>query len=145
MIRFVKELYFTMFTVGFRLRFPQRFGGGWGPDIDTPKGVVGVTLIEAVVLDGILGWVEIYRGAIFSFENAAWGPWIAFLVLFLPNYYVIITRGQGIKFEREFANLKKSRKVLLLVSCMVLLLGTIVFSIYSASAYRHFFNIIPNN
>ena len=57
----------------------------------------------------------------------------------------LVTLGHGIKFEREFTHFKKSRKVLLLVSCAVLLLATTVFSICSVSAYQRFFHIIPKS
>jgi uncharacterized membrane protein YqhA len=67
---------------------------------------------------------------------------LAFLALGFLNLYALFfcgfTFSHGIKFEREFDNLKKSRKILLVTSCVVLLLATIVFSIYSISAHRHF-------
>jgi hypothetical protein len=79
------------------------------------------------------------------FNSSWWASAVITLAFYLPNYYVLVIRGHGITFEREFAHLDKSRKVLLLVSCAVLLLATIMLTIYSVSAYQRFFHIIPKS
>ena len=145
MIRFLKELYLTWFTIGFRLRAPQQLGGGWGTTIDAGKGVLLVCLIAFFILKGIESYIEIYVGTRFSFDSSQWERVAITLALYYANYYVLVTCGHGVKFEREFTHLKKSRKVLLLVSCVVLLLATIAFCIYSDSAYQRFFHIVPKN
>jgi hypothetical protein len=141
MIRFLKELYLTGFTLGFRFRIPQRFGGGWGPIIDAGKGAGFLSLITFVILMDIGDWIEIYVGTRFSFHSDPWVIRASGLALYLANYYVLVIRGHGIKFEREFDKLEKSRKILLVVSCAVLVLATIAFCIYSISAYQHFFHL----
>ncbi|MGB7749531.1 MAG: hypothetical protein WBN75_19845 [Verrucomicrobiia bacterium] len=142
MIRFFKELYLTGFTLGFRARMPEKFGGGWGPVIDAGKGVAVLSLIILINLTNIRGWIEIYIGTRFSFDSSRWAQWAIALIFFYANYYVLVTRGRGIKFEREeFKNLKISRKVLLIMSFTALLLATIVFSIYSVSTYQRFFHL----
>jgi len=143
MVRFFKQLYLTGFTVGFRLRMPERLGGGWGPIIDAGKGILVVSLIAFINLTNIADWIEIHNGTRFSFDSDPWVTKAAVLALYLMNYYVLVTRGHGIKFEREFNHLEKSRKILLLVSFGVLLLATVAFSIYSISAHQRFFHIIP--
>jgi hypothetical protein len=139
--QFLKELYLTAFTLGFRFRAPKRFGGGWGPIVDAGKGVAGVCLIAFFILMGIESYIEIHVGTRFSFNSNPWATRIAVLVLYLVNYYVLVTCGHGIKFEHEFTHLKKSRKVLLVTSCAVLLLATIAFFDYSSSAYQRFFHL----
>ncbi|MGP8201461.1 MAG: hypothetical protein ACLQU4_18375 [Limisphaerales bacterium] len=146
MIRLFKELYLTGFTIGFRLRMPERLGGGWGPIIDAGKGVALLSIIALINLTNIMDWIEVYGGTKFSFDSSRWAQCAIALVFYFANYYILVTCGHGIKFEREeFKNLKKSRKVLLIVSFAVLLLITIVFSIYSTSAYQHFFHIVPKS
>ena len=105
MIRFFKELYLTVFILGFRARFPKRYGGGWGPIIDAGKGVGFLWLIEFFILKGIESYVEIHVGTRFSFDSTQWERAIITLALYLPNYYILVTRGHGIKFEREFTHL----------------------------------------
>jgi len=138
MFRFLKELYLTGFLLGFKFAKDR-----WPFPVNIGKGVAGVTLIEAFILLGIQSWIEIHRGT--RFHDNDWKSWIAFLALSLPNYYALVTLGHGIKFEREFAHLKKSKKILLLVSFTALMLATILFTIYSVSAYQHFFHIIPKS
>ena len=64
------------------------------------------------------------------------------LVIFYANYYVLVTRKHGIKFEgEEFKKLQKFKKVLLIASFVAMLMATILFSIYSISAYHRFFHL----
>jgi hypothetical protein len=140
-ISFFKELYLTVFTLGFRFRVPERYGGGWGPIVDAGKGVGLVWFVEFLILKGIEAYIEIHVGRRFSFDSSQWEKVAITLALYLPNYYILVTRGHGIKFERAFTELNKSRKVNLLVSCAVLLLTTVVFSNYSDSGYRRFFHL----
>jgi hypothetical protein len=147
MIRFLKELYLTGFTIGFRLRMPEKLGGGWGPIVDAGKGVGLVWLIEFFILKGIESYIEIHFGTKFYFlDSTQWTNAIVItLALYLPNYYILVARRHGIKFEREeFKNLKKSRKFFLIASFVAMLLATAAFSIYSDSAYRRFLHIVPN-
>src|SRR5712675_2123384 len=136
MIRFFKDLYVTFFAIGFKLRAPQQLGGGWGPDVDAGKGVLLIWFIEFLILKGIQPYVEVLVGARFFFDSSLWGRAAITLALYLPNYYILVTRGHGIRFERDFIHLQKSRKILLLVSCAVLLLATIAFTMHSASVRR---------
>ncbi len=109
------------------------------------KGTLGVALISGAILMGIEAWIEIFVGTRFSFDTSPWAIRIAALALYFANYYALVTRGHGIKFEREFTPQKKSRKIFLLVSCAVVLPASIAFTIYSVSAYQHFFHIIPKS
>jgi len=141
MIHFFKELYLTAFTIGFRFRAPQQLGGGWGPDTDAAKGVCAVTLIEAAILMGIMDRIEIYLEINMFSHVSRWTIYIAVLALYLPNRYVLITRGHGIRFERTFKNLTNSRKVLLLTTCLLMILTVMAFSIYSSIAYRRWIGV----
>jgi hypothetical protein len=66
---------------------------------------------------------------------------ITFLALSLVNGYLLISRSYGVKFDREFDELEKSRRIVLVVSCVVVALGAIVFNVYSGIAYRHFIGL----
>ncbi len=62
---------------------------------------------------------------------------VAVLALYFASHYILVVRGHGIKFEREFNNLKKSRKMLLVTSCAVIMLVAIVFSLRMRDLYQH--------
>ncbi|MCX6894466.1 MAG: hypothetical protein NTZ16_02965 [Verrucomicrobia bacterium] len=136
MFRFFKELYLTCFTVFFRFGGDRRT-----PRINTSIGVAGVTLIEWVSLVGIAGWIDILTGTKSILSADKWAIRIAFLALCFVNHYILISRGHGITFEREFANLKKSKKVFLLASCLVMMLAAIAFFIHAGFAHRRFIHI----
>jgi hypothetical protein len=140
MTRFLKELYLTGFTIGFRLRFPQKYGGGWGAKMDAGKGVLIVSIIMLLILKGAELYLEIFIGKQFSFDSSIWAK-IAILLLYFANYYPLIIRGYGIKFEREFNELEKARRTLLVISFGAFVLGSITLTIFSNSAYQHFFHL----
>ena len=140
MFRFFKDLYFACFTFFFRVGIYR-----WSLPIERSKAVACVTVIEWFILIEIAAWVEMFFGTRLLLNNGKWIVWVTYLALCLPNYYVLLIRGHGIRFEREFTHLKKSRKTLLLISFSVLLLATIVFFIYSVSAYHRHFHIIPKS
>ncbi len=132
MIRFLKEIYLTGFTLVFRL--------SRGKDIACKVGgaCAILILIEEFNLSNIMCWLDIFTGKQVLPRFSGPEVWLAGFVLFSINVYVLFTLRYGINFEREFNKLEKTRKILLVVSCVVLLLATIVFSIYSTSAHRHF-------
>lgn len=140
MIQFFKELYLTGFTLGFRFASDR-----WSYPSNLGKGIGFVTLLEGLILTGIAGWIEMYLGTRFLLNAGKVTIWIVYVALGFANYYILIIRGHGTKFEREFSNLPKAQKNFLLASCAVILLVTMVFMIYSVSAYQHFFHIIPKS
>ena len=120
---------------------PKRLGGGWGHDVDAEKGAIFFSLVLLINLTNIKDWVEIYFGARCFYDFDRWPLWVVGVAVMFANYYLLVKRSHGIKFEREFTHLKNTRKALLLTSCALLLLATIIFSFYSDSAYRHFFHM----
>jgi hypothetical protein len=145
MIRFFKELYLTVFTVGFRFRSPQRFGVGLGATVDAGKGVAGVTVVGILIVTIIIAWIEILLGARFFLNAGKLVYGLSLIPIYFINNYILLTRGHGLKFEREYDTLSKSRRIRLEVSCAVLLLLTIVSFFYTVSVYQHFFHIISKN
>jgi hypothetical protein len=94
--------------------------------------------MEWGIILGIAAWIDIIVGikTVLSFSTLSLA--ICFFALYYVNYRVLVTRGHGIKFEREFGNLGKSRRILLLATCAVLLLAIISFAVYSTLAHRRF-------
>jgi hypothetical protein len=54
------------------------------------------------------------------------------------NGYVLYFRGHGIKFAREFDSIKRTKRILLMVSCAVAVVAVIVLFVFSAIAHRRF-------
>jgi hypothetical protein len=133
MIKFLKQVYLTAFPVIFKLSRQKdvayKIGGAIG----------AITFVESLFLIAVFGYIEIFlnKKILFSKPTLA----IAFFILFFVNMYFLWLRGYGTKFVNEFDGLKTSRRIFLMTSCVVILVATIVFLIYSAIAYRHFFQI----
>ena len=137
MFRFLKELYFAEFTSFFKAG-----SDSWTPGFNAGKGTAGVVLFECIFFVGMCAWVEMIIGKRFLPNLEKWETWTIFLVIYYMNYYVLVIRGHGNKFEGEFENLEKSKKTILKVSCRVMELIIVVFFIYTISVYHHFFHIV---
>ncbi len=83
---------------------------------------------------------EIYLTAGTSFFGHVpkWVIGIIFLALCGANHYLLVVCRHGILFEHDFHDLKKSRKVVLVASCVAMILAVIAFFIYSAVVHRRF-------
>jgi sterol desaturase/sphingolipid hydroxylase (fatty acid hydroxylase superfamily) len=138
MIQFLKELYLAEFTSFFR-----SCSSLWTPGINAGKGVAGVSLFVCINLMGLSAWIEILMGKQFFIPNVSQlQGWIASFVVYCVNYYILVIRGQGIKFELEFNNLKNSERTFLRISCWVMELLSLAFFICSIYAYHRYFHII---
>ena len=138
MIQFLKEVYFTFFTLFFRVGIYR-----WPLRIEIAKAVTCVTLVQAIILMIIQAWIEIYLGTMFSPKDGKWVIVVAFLALGFANNHALVTRGNGVRFEREFNKLEKPRKNLLVGSFVMLILIVIAFFFYTVDAFQHSFHIIP--
>jgi hypothetical protein len=136
MLRFLKEIYLTSFTILFRLG-----GGEWPHEINAWKGVVGIALIQGIVLLAIEGWLEIFTGSRFLPHIPKLAVVAAFLILSFCNYYGLVLCRHGVVFEQEFDKFARSKKILLLTICVEIILVAITFFIYSAVRHRHFIGV----
>jgi len=142
MIRFFKELYLTGFIILYKIP---------GKTLSSRSGtsVTAIAVVEWLFLAGVSSWIDICTGKRFLLSDAnslAFSKLVivvVFIALGFVNYRILVTRGHGIKFERKFDNLQKSKKIILVTSCCGLVLATIAFFICSRLAYQHFFHIIP--
>jgi hypothetical protein len=133
MIQFFKELYLTGFAIFFRL--------SWQKDIAYKAGsaVAVITVVEWFFLEGLRGYADIYLNKKVIFSKSV--VLIAFIALYSVNGYFLFFRKHGIKFAHEFDSLKKSRRILLVVSFAVLSVAAIVFGICAVIAHRRFIGV----
>ncbi len=148
MVQFFKELYLAEFAFIFKAWSGSRWSGSWkpNPSLKAGVGVAGVSIFVCLIAIGIGGWVEILIGKRFlSLNISQWEIWVATLAVYLVNYYILVIRGHGIGFEREFDNFKKSKQKLLRISCWIFELSSLMFIFYSFYAYQRFFHIVPKS
>lgn len=140
MIHFLKEFYLAEFAFFYRASSKS-----WSHGYNAGKGAAGVSLFAAIIIMCISLWIEIFTGNQFLPVLSRWETLIASLAFVFVNYFVLVIRGHGIRFEREFNNLPKSKQKFLRINC---LLGTLISAasfVYSVYAYQHFFHTIPKN
>jgi hypothetical protein len=114
MIQFLKELYLTGYVFFYRAS-----SRSWSHAYNVGKGIAGVSLFVSLILLGINGWIEILVGKQFFIPHVSrLDGWVEAFVTFLANYYILVVRSHGIRFEKDFNNLKKSKQTFLQVSCV---------------------------
>jgi hypothetical protein len=133
MIRFIKEVYLTGFTIMFKISRAREIKYKAG------SAIAVVALVESFALMGIQWHVEILLNRRFLLPKPAVAA--AFVALALINIYILFVRGHGLKFAEEFKSLAKSRRVILATTFVIVSVATIVFGVWSAVAYRHFFGL----
>ena len=131
MLSFFKEIYLTGFTIFFKVG-----SANWTHGINIGKGVTGVAMVEWLILIGIASQIDALIGTRSLLDIPKWTAIFAFLVLCAANHYVLVVCRHGIVFEREFTNLKKSRRILLVAACAAITLVAIAFFISAAQAHR---------
>jgi hypothetical protein len=139
MIRFFKDLYLTLFTLGYKAGFAggwQRLNHRFGIIMDQGKGVFLVSIMMFFILFGIKQYIGIHIGKRFAFDSLP-VELVAVLAIYYVNLYILVTCGHGIKYEREFHTLKNNRKTVLIMSCLVLMFAAIAFTLYGRDTYLH--------
>jgi hypothetical protein len=134
MLRFFKEIYLTAFLIFLRI-------SGWAPPINAAMSVGVITVIEFWFLIGGEGLIETFGGTRSLLQIPKLAAVVAFMGLYAANYYPLVICEYGVTFEREFSHFKKSKKVLLLTTSMVLMLAAIGFFLYSAFIHRRFIGV----
>jgi hypothetical protein len=98
--------------------------------------VVIITLIEVSLLVGIAMWVDVLRGTILIVGIHKFEFTVAFLALGAINHYSLVVRGYGVDFAREFAHFKKSKKVFLVMGCIITILLIVASLVFASIAHR---------
>lgn len=136
MFCFFKEVYFTLFTICFRVG-----GSDWSSNVNAGKGVACVALIESAFIMAIALWIDMLGGASFRVHFPKWALVSIFFALCIANHYPLVVCCHGLKFEREFNKLKPSKRLYLLASSSSIITVAIAFFIYSGLAYRRFIGV----
>jgi hypothetical protein len=135
--QFLKELYLAEFASFFRTNRKWCASAGWSAG----SGAAGVTFFMCLNFIAMTAWIAILGGSRLA-NFPKWEIWIASFVIYLMNYYILVIRGQGIKFEREFIHFKKSKQTFLRTSCWMMEITSAAFVVCSIFAYHRFFHII---
>jgi len=137
-LRFLKELYLVEFSFFYKASNKMSSHGA-----NAAKGVAGVCLFVSIILLSIGMWIDVFLGKRFVGQLNQFEFAVGAMAFYCINYYVLVILGHGVKFEREFDNIKKSKRTFLQISCVALQLFSTAFFCYSAYFYQRFFHIIP--
>jgi hypothetical protein len=129
----IKTIYLGMFLVLFKSsRWPT-------PEANARISAAFLTLIEFFAILGIACWVDILLGTKAMSDFPKWSVFVFFLVLCIPNYHVLISKGYGARYVDEFAHFSKLKQWFLLLICAIMMIAIFLLCLYSATAHRKIF------
>ena len=124
-------LYKILFALFYKLG-----SGQWPPalDADVHKGVIGVSLLEAIFALSASNIIEANSGDKLVFSH--WWLWAFFLGLVGLNYYFLVSLRLGIDFLQELGNYPRRKRLLLYgVACGLVIVVGMLF-IYSVEVFH---------
>jgi hypothetical protein len=129
----IKDIYLTVFVLFFRIG-----QNSWSFQSNAAKGVAGVSWFQFMLLIGFTAWLYYATGSKLLLRVPPAAFYILFGIVCLVNYYALVTRGYGTKFESEFQTFGSRRRSLLIASgigAITLSMGFAFFSAFYAHAY----------
>ena len=127
---FFKEIYLTIFILFYRVG-----SSDWPEATNRSKGAVGVSMVAISLIVGTLDFVCTLAGKrIIAMPK--WAMYLFCFVIWLLNFYALVIRRHGLKFETEFNKFSKLKRNVLRVAGIVVFLGSIGFLIYSVPNKR---------
>jgi uncharacterized membrane protein len=67
--------------------------------------------------------------------------YLAYFALGIANYYFLIIRGHGLKFDREFKHFDRSKKIRLVISSLVAVILAVLVFVLTAQAHRRLLGV----
>ena len=129
----IRNIYLTMFLLLFKTTF------GWSPEFNARMNAAIITLIEFFAILGIAGWIDVLFGTRVMANFPKWTIFLFFLILSVPNHYVLISRGWGLMFVHEFSHFTGLKKWSLLTVSATVMVAIVAFFFYTVSVHRRIF------
>ena len=100
---FIRHSYLTLFVIFFRAG-----GTYWTRGINAWKGIAGLTLMQAALIVSACDWLPSIgiTNPLFGAKKSTIG--ILVMVVYLTNFYALVVRGTGIKYESSWSGLMPS-------------------------------------
>src|SRR5438876_11170190 len=104
----IREVYLSVFVLFFRIG-----QNSWSYTSNVAKAVAGVTWLHLMLLIGLIAWLYFFRGDKLLLAIPRPAFYILFGILTLLNYYTLVTREAGTRFEAQFRTFGHRHRFLL--------------------------------
>ena len=132
-MKWFTDIYLSVFVLFFRIG-----QNSWSPMTNTAKAVGGVTWLQFTFLVGLIAWLYYFTGDRLLLSMSRPTGYILFGIIYLLNYYLLVTRHAGTRFELDFRVFAYRRRFTLLTASIALVIicfGFALFSAYYVHAY----------
>jgi drug/metabolite transporter (DMT)-like permease len=106
-------------------------------DMDTAKGISGITLVIGALIYGAYNWLQIL--VLRRIPPPTWVMWTSAIAVYLLNNYVLSRRG--IAFRKDFDDLPRQKRILRLAIAAGFVALAIAWLLISTFAYWRVFDI----
>jgi hypothetical protein len=126
----IKKVYLSVFDI-----FYSSASSEWSESLNSWKGVLGVTLVEWALINIVNIWALFFVRINISGLFGTIGFDFLLVLSFCLNYFALVTRGVGIRYEHELGILEASQRrasTIIGSGVTIIILGILVFSLYAA-------------
>jgi len=115
----LREVYLTVFVLFFRIGQHS-----WSATTNAAKGAAGITWLQFMLLITVAAWLYFFTGDRRLITISSPLFYVLFGAIYLLNYYTLVARQTGLRFESAFKTMGSRHRSLLVVTSV----GFIVFS-----------------
>lgn len=128
----LKEIYLSLFLLFYRLSL-------WKGRMKARVASICVGILEFMLVFTIWLWIQIATHEYIQLDR-----WIVVASIFLiagPGEYLLVVRGHGIAFEKQFHSFSKSKRIALYLAAIGVVLATGIAFYLTVIGYHQTFNL----
>jgi len=129
----LREVYLTVFVLFFRIGQHS-----WSVTTNAAKGAAGITWLQFMLLITGSAWLYFFTGDRRLITISSPLFYVSFGAIYLLNYYTLVARQTGLRFESAFKTMRSRHRSLLVVTgvgFIVFSFGLALFSAYYVHAH----------
>ena len=130
--RVSRELWLSIFVLFYRI-------SRWKGSMKANSAVAAPAILETLLALSALSWIEIALHQ--RIDVGKWLIGVFAVVIYWANSHVLVERGSGLKFEREFSGFARVKQLALFFGAVLVTVTIGFFLYFTVTVYRQTFGI----
>jgi len=131
--RGVVELYLSVFVLFYRIAI------GWTGSAKTHAASIGLSIVEALFVLTVWTWIQLVTRTYVHIES--WVLVVAVFAITTPTDYLVVIRGHGLKFEKEFRGFGITKQFVLYLAAIGVVAAVGLAFFHTVESYHTIFGI----
>ena len=127
------ELYLSVFVLFYRIAI------GWTGRAKTSAAAIGLSVVELLFLMTVWTWIQTVTHTYMHIES--WVLVVALLAITAPTDYLVVNRGHGLKFEKEFRRFGIVKQITLYLAAIGIVAAVGLAFFHTVESYHATFGI----